>query len=96
MRRWAVPLVVVGVLLASATVIALLPVKAEDHSCGASSFAIVTGADVPEEHAHDCHEQARTDMYVAALPAGAGLVALVLTAAVLRGAKREEREQAAV
>lgn len=80
---------VVGLLLAAAVVIALLPVKAEDHSCGASSFSIVTGAHVPEEIAHECHEQARTDMYVAAIPGAAGVIAAVASAGVLRGVKKE-------
>jgi hypothetical protein len=83
-------MLVVGLLLGAAVVVALLPVKAEDHSCGASSIAIVTGAEVPEELSHECHKQARTDMVVAAIPGGAGVIALVVSAAVLRGAKTQE------
>ncbi len=81
---------VVGLLLAAAVVVALLPVKADDHSCGASSFAIVTGAEVPEEISHECHEQARTDMFVAAIPGAAGVIAAVVSAGVLRGAKKQD------
>ena len=88
--RWGIPLAVVTVLLAAGVWVAVLPVKADHHDCGASSIAIVTGADVPEEFSHECHKTARTDMIVASLPTGAGIIAAVLSVVILRSARRTE------
>jgi hypothetical protein len=89
-RRWGVPVLLVGVLLAAAIVVVLLPVKAEDHECGKSSLAIVRGAEVPEELSEECHKEARIEMLVASFPAGAAVVAGVLSVALLRGAPRKD------
>ncbi len=84
MGRW-IPAIVKTVFFAVALGIALLPVHTkEDESCHASALSIVRGKHVPEEIKDECHEEARKEMWIAALPFSAGVLALFLTGPVMK------------
>ncbi|HEX2063997.1 MAG TPA: hypothetical protein VHE80_06215, partial [Acidimicrobiales bacterium] len=81
-----------GVLIAFfgvAVGLALLPTKAHKEDCHKSAFAIVTGAHVPEEIKHECEEAARNEMFVAAIPASAGVIGTIATVTIMRRADDE-------
>lgn len=93
MERRGVPLLVVGVFFLAALVLALLPVKAEEEDCHASSLGIMRGAKVPEELKEKCHEEASKEMVVAALPFAGGVIGGIASIAILRGARPDEDEE---
>ncbi len=88
MRRWGMPLLVIAAFFGVAFMLAQLPTEADKEHCHASALEIVTGKElhVPEELAHKCHEEARKEMMVAALPAAGGLISTVVTIALVRRA----------
>ncbi len=93
MDRWGMPLLVVGVFFLAALVLVLLPVKAEEEDCHASSLGIVRGAKVPEELKEKCHEEANKEMVTAALPFAGGVITSIASISILRGARPDEGEE---
>ncbi len=89
MRRWAMPAAVLVAFFGVAIGLTLIPTKAHKEDCHKSAIQIVTGAHVPEEIKHECEEAARNEMFVAAIPATAGVIAAIATVTQLRRAKSE-------
>lgn len=89
MRRWAMPATVLVIFFGVAVGLTLVPTKAHKEDCHQSAIAIVTGAHVPEEIKHECEEAARNEMFVAAIPATAGVIATVATVTIMRRADSE-------